>query len=143
MDEEISLARMADIPVTRLAGIVSTRGSAFSHAAILARSLGIPAVMGIGDLPIGHLDGTPAAIDGYRGRVFINPSPDVLQNFEHIIRHEERLSADLRRLRDQPAETPDGTRVRSMQTWPCCPTSPPPLTAARKGSASTGPSSAS
>lgn len=112
MDEEISLARMADIPVTRLVGIVSTRGSAFSHAAILARSLGIPAVMGIGDLPIGHLDGAAAAIDGYRGRVFINPSPDVLQNFEHIIRHEESLSADLRRLRDQPAETPDGTRVR-------------------------------
>ena len=112
MDEEISLARMADIPVTRLVGIVSTRGSAFSHAAILARSLGIPAVMGIGDLPIGHLDGAVAAIDGYRGRVFINPSPDVLQTFEHIIRHEESLSADLRSLRDQPAETPDGTRVR-------------------------------
>ena len=111
MDEEISLARMADIPVTRLVGIVSTRGSAFSHAAILARSLGIPAVMGIGDLPIGHLDGALAAIDGYRGRVFINPSPDVLQTFEHIIRHEESLSVDLRSLRDQPAETPDGTRV--------------------------------
>lgn len=112
MGEEISLARMADIPVTRLVGIVSTRGSAFSHAAILARSLGIPAVMGIGDLPIGHLDGAVAAIDGYRGRVYINPSPDVLQTFEHLIRHEESLSADLRSLRDQPAETPDGTRVR-------------------------------
>lgn len=112
MDEEISLAGMADIPVTSLVGIVSTRGSAFSHAAILARSLGIPAVMGIGDLPIGHLDGALAAIDGYRGRVFINPSPAVLQSFEQIIRHEEGLSADLRDLRDQPAETPDGSRVR-------------------------------
>jgi phosphotransferase system enzyme I (PtsP) len=111
MGEEISLARMADIPLARLVGIVSTRGSAFSHAAILARSLGIPAVMGIGDLPIGHLDGAAAAIDGYRGRVFINPSPDVLRTFEHLIRHEESLSADLKSLRDQPAETPDGTRV--------------------------------
>lgn len=112
MGEEISLVRMADIPVTSLVGIVSTRGSAFSHAAILARSLGIPAVMGIGDLPMGHLDGAAAAIDGYRGRVFINPSADVLQTFEQLIRHEESLSADLRRLRDQPAETPDGFRVR-------------------------------
>ena len=111
MDEEISLARMADVPVTRLVGIVSTRGSAFSHAAILARSLGIPAVMGLGDLQIGHLDGADAAIDGYRGRVFINPSPAVLRQFEEIIRHEESLSADLRGLRDQPALTPDGTSV--------------------------------
>lgn len=111
MGEEISLARMADIPVTSLVGIVSTRGSAFSHAAILARSLGIPAVMGIGDLPICHLDGAAAAIDGYRGRVFINPSPDVLKTFEHLILHEESLSADLRSLRDLPAETPDGFRV--------------------------------
>jgi phosphotransferase system enzyme I (PtsP) len=111
MGEEISLARMADIPVKKLVGIVSTRGSAFSHAAILARSLGIPAVMGIGDLPIGHLDGAAAAIDGYRGRVFINPSPAVLQTFKDLVRHEESLSADLRSLRDQPAETSDGTRI--------------------------------
>ena len=112
MDEEISLARMADVPVTRLVGIVSTHGSAFSHAAILARSLGIPAVMGIGDLQIGHLDGVAAAIDGYRGRVFINPSPAVLRQFEQIIRHEESLSADLRSLRDQPARNARRPRVR-------------------------------
>lgn len=111
MGEEISLARMADVPVTQLVGITCCRGSVFSHAAILARSLGIPAVMGIGDLPIGHLEGATAGIDGYRGRVFINPSPAVLRHFEQIIHHEESLSADLRSLRDQPAVTPDGTRV--------------------------------
>ncbi len=112
MGEEISLARIADVPATRLVGLVSTRGSVFSHAAILARSLGIPAVMGIGDLPIGRLDGADAAIDGYRGQVFINPSPAVLEQFEQIIRQEGSLSADLHSLRDQPAVTPDGTRVR-------------------------------
>ncbi len=107
--EEISIAGMADVPVAQLVGIVCSRGSVFSHAAILARSLGIPAVMGIGELPIGRLEGTTGAVDGYRGRVFINPSPAILQQFEQIVRYEEDLSADLRGLRDEPAETPDGT----------------------------------
>jgi phosphotransferase system enzyme I (PtsP) len=68
--------------------------------------------MGIGELPIGRLQGATAAVDGYRGRVFINPSPAVLKNFEQIVRYEENLSRDLGSLRDQPAETPDGARVR-------------------------------
>lgn len=109
--EEISIARMADVPVEQLVGIVCCRGSVFSHAAIFARSLGIPAVMGIGALPIGHLEGITAAVDGYRGRVFINPSSAVVEQFEQTAHHEENLSADLRALRDEPAVTPDGTRV--------------------------------
>jgi phosphotransferase system enzyme I (PtsP) len=111
MGEEISLARMTDVPVTNLVGIVGTRGSVFSHAVILARSLGIPAVMGLGDVQIGHLNNAAAAIDGYRGGVFINPSPPLLQHFEEMVRHEEALSADLRIVRDKTAITPDGTRV--------------------------------
>src|SRR5512147_2041755 len=77
-----------------------------------AHSLGIPAVMGIGELPIGRLEGVTAAVDGYRGRVFINPSPADLHQFEQIVHHEGELFGDLRSLRDQPAETPDGTRLR-------------------------------
>jgi phosphotransferase system enzyme I (PtsP) len=111
MDEEISLARMVDVPVTRLVGIVATHGSVYSHAAILARSLGIPAVMGLGDLPIGHLDGVAAAIDGYRGRVFLNPSPDTLRRYQRIIRHERTLSTQLAALHDEAAMTPDGRRI--------------------------------
>ena len=111
MGEEISIVQMVDVPVAQLAGIVCCRGSVFSHAAIFARSLGIPAVMGIGDLPIGHLEGSTAAVDGYRGRVFINPSSAVVQQFEQIARHEQDLSSDLSALRDEPAVTPDGTRV--------------------------------
>lgn len=110
--EEISIAQMSDVPVARLAGIVSTRGSAFSHAAILARSLEIPAVMGIGDLPIGSLEGATAAIDGYRGRVFIDPARNIIEEFEHIIAHERSLSINLQKLRDEPPVTPDGIYVR-------------------------------
>lgn len=51
--EEISVAEIAAVPKVRLAGIVCTRGSALSHTAILARGLGVPAVMGLGELSHG------------------------------------------------------------------------------------------
>jgi phosphotransferase system enzyme I (PtsP) len=109
--EEISIARIADVPIEQLAGIVCTRGSPFSHAAILARTLRIPAVVDIGDVPIAQLDGHRILVDGYQGRVFIEPSPAVLGEFERLIKRETDLAKELEALRDLPAETPDGARI--------------------------------
>jgi phosphotransferase system, enzyme I, PtsP len=109
--EEISIARIADVPIEQLAGIVCTRGSPFSHAAILARTLRIPAVMDIGNVPIAQLDGHHLLVDGYQGRVFIEPSPAVLEEFERLIKRETDLAEELEALRDSPAETPDGARI--------------------------------
>ena len=50
-----------------LVGIISGDGSSLSHAAILARSLGIPAVMGVSDLPLAQLDGQELVVDGSAG----------------------------------------------------------------------------
>jgi phosphotransferase system, enzyme I, PtsP len=109
--EEISIARIADVPIEQLAGIVCTRGSPFSHAAILARTLRIPAVMDIGNVPFAQLDGHHLLVDGYQGRVFIEPSPAVLEEFERLIKRETDLAKVLEALRDLPAETPDGARI--------------------------------
>lgn len=109
--EEISVARIADVPIAQLAGIVCTRGSPFSHAAILARTLGIPAVTGLGDVPLDQLEGRRLLVDGNQGRVFIEPAPAVLDEFQRLITHQEELAAELQALRDLPAETPDGVRV--------------------------------
>ncbi|MCR4332228.1 MAG: phosphoenolpyruvate--protein phosphotransferase [Sulfuricaulis sp.] len=109
--EEISVARIAEVPIGRLAGIVCTRGSPFSHAAILARALGIPAVMGIGSVPLDQLGGRRLLVDGHQGRVFIEPSAAVLDEFDRLIRQEKDLADDLEALHDLPAETPDGARV--------------------------------
>ena len=109
--EEISIARIADVPIERLAGIVCTRGSPFSHAAILARTLRIPAVMDIGNVPIARLEGRQLLVDGYQGRVFVEPSPAVLDEFERLIKREKDQTKELEVLRDSPAETPDGARI--------------------------------
>lgn len=108
---EISASQLAEIPRERLVGVMSARGSGSSHVAILARALGIPAVMGIGDLPISRLEGKQLVIDGYSGRVFIEPSPAIKQEYQRLMREEAELSAGLRSLRDVPAETADGVRI--------------------------------
>ncbi len=109
--EEIGIADIAAVPRDRLVAIVSSRGSAFSHTAVLAGAMGVPAVVDVGDLPLSRLNGHEIVVDGYRGRVFIDPSKVVVEEFGRLARADERLGAELRALRDLPAETPAGERV--------------------------------
>lgn len=109
--EEISATQLAEVPGGHLAGVVSARGSSSSHAAILARALGIPAVMGARNLPVGRFEGRELVVDGYRGRLYVQPSGAVREEFMRLAREEEALVCDLQELRDLPAETLDGVRV--------------------------------
>ncbi len=110
--DEVSLARVADVPSGQLRGIVCLRGSVVSHTAVLARSLGIPAVMGLGPRDVRSLDGHPIIVDGYRGRVFIDPLPAVIQEYRRLIQHEGLLSKKLAGFRDLTATTTDHVQVR-------------------------------
>ena len=83
------------MPRKHLAGVVSARGSSSSHVAILARAMGIPAAMGVTDLPVGRIDGRRVIIDGYRGRVYLSPPPSVQREYARLAAEERALSADL------------------------------------------------
>ncbi|MEH6626088.1 MAG: phosphoenolpyruvate--protein phosphotransferase [Motiliproteus sp.] len=107
----ISVSDIAEIPLENLAGIVCQQGSALSHTAILAGALGVPAVMGVGELPLRKLAGQSAIIDGYRGRVHFQPSSALLAEYIRLARQEDEFDRSLDKLRDLPAETPDGTRI--------------------------------
>ena len=109
--EEVSVACMADVPLSQLAGIVCTRGSVLSHTAILARALDIPAVMGLGDLPFGSLEGCEMVVDGYKGQVIIEPLPAVKTQFQRLVTNAKRLTARLETLRLLPAKTTDDVRI--------------------------------
>lgn len=111
MGETVSITEIAAVPIDRLTGIVSTRGSALSHTAILARTLGIPAVVRLTTLPIGRLDGCKIVVDGDRGRIYIRPSHATADAFQRHIREAEALVARLSSLHDVPAKTPDGVRL--------------------------------
>jgi phosphotransferase system enzyme I (PtsP) len=110
--EDLGPIDIARVPVERLAGVISANGSALSHVAILARAMGIPAVVGTaGVIAVNQLDGRELVLDGYRGRLYVNPGSALADEYSRLIREERALSRELAHLKGLPAETPDGFRV--------------------------------
>jgi len=109
--EEISAAALAEVPEGQLAGVVSAKGASNSHVAILARALGVPAVMGVRGLKIEQLSRRAIIVDGYYGHVFISPSKALISEYKLLMQEEDKLNHSLESLRDKPAETTDNYSV--------------------------------
>ncbi len=109
--DEITAAALAEVPEGQLAGLVSAKGANNSHVAILARALGVPAVMGVRGLKLEQLSRRAIIVDGYYGHVFISPSKTLLAEYKQLIQEEDKLNESLESLRDKPAETTDSYRV--------------------------------
>jgi phosphotransferase system enzyme I (PtsP) len=105
---ELTPSMIAEVPEDKLCGIVSVRGSANSHVAILARAMGLPTVMGAVDLPISLLDGQPMIADGFEGQVICNPGKEEYEAYQKIVLEEEAFVEGLEVLKHLPTETPDG-----------------------------------
>jgi len=108
---ELSPSQTASIPVDLIAGIVTEVGSPTSHAAILARALGVPAVVSCGGLLAVIRSDLDVAIDGRIGEVIVDPDPSDRDVIERRGRDEERRREELTALRDEPGRTADGHRV--------------------------------
>ncbi|MDH3527703.1 MAG: phosphoenolpyruvate--protein phosphotransferase, partial [Gammaproteobacteria bacterium] len=109
--EDISIGQLAEVPAGMLAGIVSTSGSSSSHVAILAQSMGVPAIMGVKDLPVSRLEGQTMVADGYRGDVYVNPSMLVRKEFIRLQAEESALTEGLKKIAGQRSQTPDGVSI--------------------------------
>lgn len=109
--EDITTAMLVETPLDKIAGIVTVAGAANSHMAIVARALGLPTVVGVGDLPVTQLDDTEMIVDAYQGRVYVQPSRLLRTRYKEIIKEERQLIAGLDAYKDLPAETPDGHRI--------------------------------
>ncbi|MDQ8039267.1 MAG: phosphoenolpyruvate--protein phosphotransferase [Rickettsiella sp.] len=109
--EEVSPSALAEVTEGRLVGIVSVKGSSHSHLSILARSLGIPAITGVENLPVNQLEGQTLIVDGAQGRLIVGPSIRVKKNFIGLIAQQREFSNSLESLRDLPAETLDGYSI--------------------------------
>jgi len=106
--EEVSAVQLAEVPPECLVGIVSATGSSSSHVAILARAMGVPAVMGVTDLPVSRMESLELIADGYRGRVYIAPPSSVRAEYERLAEEERALTAEAETQRGLPAESTDG-----------------------------------
>jgi phosphotransferase system enzyme I (PtsP) len=112
--EEITPAMLGAIPAEQLRGVVSLRGSGNSHVAILARAMGVPAVMGALDLPAYELEGAVVIVDGHYGDVYTRPSEERLRENQSLLQQEQVFAAELDDLKELPCVTLDGWRV---QLW--------------------------
>ena len=108
--EDLSATALADIPVHRLVGIISLKGSSNSHMAIVGRALGIPTVMGAINLPWAELEGQELIVDGSTGDVISRATRSVRRHYVQRQREEKLFNKDLEKLRDTPCHTPDGIR---------------------------------
>jgi phosphoenolpyruvate-protein kinase (PTS system EI component) len=98
----------------RVAGILTETGGATGHAAILARSLGIPAVSGLRGIRREVHTGDLVAVDGREGYVYLNPGPEVEAAYRKLQREYGDLRDRLIENRDQEPVTADGVRVELL-----------------------------
>lgn len=92
-------------------GIATDTGGTTSHTAIMARSLGIPAVAGLQDLSQKVATGDYALLDGYTGTITVDPTEQTQFEYGLLIRRKQDLAEKLAELRDKPATTLDGKRI--------------------------------
>ena len=108
--DDLSPSVTAQIDTSRVRGFCTARGGPTAHTAILARALGLPAVVAAGSGVLGPdaVDGTTVILDGYRGRLYLAPTAAALAEAEERIARLERRRLDEARGRRLPATTLDG-----------------------------------
>ncbi|SYZ82147.1 fused phosphoenolpyruvate-protein phosphotransferase PtsP/GAF domain [Vibrio paracholerae] len=110
---ELTASVLAALPKDKLLAVVSLEGAANSHAAILSRALGIPAVMGV-SINLRDLNGKKGIVDGYSGKLFISPSKTILNEYRALANEERELSRMVNDAIREPACTLDGARIELL-----------------------------
>jgi len=108
---ELSPTQTAGFNKEFVKGLATDAGGRTSHTAIVARSLGIPAVVALEDLTEIVTGGDIVIIDGNRGIVIVNPDYDTIQQYEKYSHEFVELEHKLDAIREKPAVTRDGTKI--------------------------------
>lgn len=98
----------AMLNLTTVQGFVTAAGGKTSHSSIIARTAGIPAVVGIGDAIASLADHSRIILDGYDGLIFIDPDEKLVEKYQIRLAKEQQIQADLVALKTLPATTIDG-----------------------------------
>ena len=109
---DLSPSQIASLDTAKVRGFVTDLGSRNSHAAIVARALGIPAVVGLKTATVDIFGGDRIIIDGNRGNVIVRPDEETIKEYQLIEKDfhvfEEKLTSELK---DLPAITLDGREI--------------------------------
>jgi phosphotransferase system enzyme I (PtsI) len=111
---ELSPGLTVQLDRDHVVGLVSEEGTRTAHAAILAHSLGIPAVMGAAGALAAIPNGTTLLIDGQSGTIVLNPNRDELENARVQVSRRQRLELQLEGVVGETATTPAGRAITLM-----------------------------
>ena len=112
--QNVTAAMIAELPMDKVVGFVSLKGSSTSHAAILAKALGIPAIMGLEACPITRMDNKMLVVDGYNGQLYISPSQALVEQYTALVREERQLAKELSHDQHLPNATKDGKKIQLL-----------------------------
>jgi phosphoenolpyruvate-protein phosphotransferase (PTS system enzyme I) len=105
---DLSPSDTASMNRRHVLGFATEQGSVNSHTAILARALGIPAVVGLNGAVIDIKALVPAILDGYTGKLILHPSSATFERYKDLITKKEKVRSALDAMRDIATETLDG-----------------------------------
>ncbi|MGP3779428.1 phosphoenolpyruvate--protein phosphotransferase [Halanaerobium saccharolyticum] len=110
--EDLTPSDTAQLDTDKVLAFVTKEGSRTSHSAIMARSLGIPSVVGVGSELIEKAEnGMEIIVDGNSGNIYFNPDQSTLDEYEVKLEEYEAEQERLKAFKDKKAETEDGHRV--------------------------------
>src|SRR6478672_11071371 len=111
ISHDLTPSNTAQLDKRNVLGFGTDVGSKTSHTAIMARSLRIPAIVGLKDASTRLESGQYALLDGFNGIIIINPTDQTLFEYGQLIKKQVTLEEKLRDLQLKPAVTLDGQRV--------------------------------
>src|SRR5690606_14963028 len=112
--DNVTATMLAEVPREQLFAIVSLKGSVNSHAAIMARALGIPAVMGVSELPLLQWQGQRLIVDGYNGHILLSPAEAICHEYQQLITEDAQLSARYQQEVSLPSQSACGKAFSLM-----------------------------
>ena len=110
--DDLAPSETVQLDKSKILGFITAGGSGSSHTAILARTMGIPAIVGVGDALKPEYEGRPVIIDGGTGNVVIDPDEMTRDRLLKKREEELRLQRLLESLKGQPNITKDGKSIR-------------------------------
>lgn len=109
--DDLAPSETVQMDKDKILSFVTVHGSANSHTSILAKTMNIPAIIGC-DIPLtDEMDGRDAIVDGFEGKVYIDPDPEVLAEKKKIVLEEQEKKALLEQLKGKDNVTLDGQHI--------------------------------
>ena len=109
--DDLTPSEMVQLDKNKVLGLAFQRGSAHSHTAILARSMEIPMIIGLGDVFRKEYDGLLAIVDGFEGKIYVNPDEKMLEDMKKKQEEEKMKHVLFTKLHGQEDKTVNGQKI--------------------------------